>query len=194
MSDQEMYYGTMNWITAPVRWVRSLLQTALYILILIVAGLLYPVIVYCNHEPVTFATFAVPLLVVLALFTLFYATYYLIFGGMAFLVAWAVWIVVFDAPDRTQTLWIWLAFLTVGVVQSYIRRKAAKAGEPERPKQRTFVEQLNQVRLERLTRQYDAMDRGIRADMIRLYGNDYFTWPEPWPQHTFDNIAGQTRP
>jgi hypothetical protein len=192
MSDQEMYYGTMNWLTAPIRWVRSIIQTALYTLIAIIVGLMYPVIVYFNHEPVTFATFAVPLLVLLALFTLFYATYYLIFGGMAFLVAWAAWIIIFDAPDRDQALWIWFAFLSVGVMQSYIRRRIAKASEPEK-KQFTFVQQLNQVRLERLTRQYDTMDKGVRATMVRLYGNDYFTWPEPWP-HTSDSASGQMRP
>lgn len=193
MSEQEMYYGTMNWITTPIRWVRSILQTALYVFIAILVGLLYPAIVYFNHEPVTFATFAVPLLVLLALFTLFYATYYLIFGGIVFLIGWAAWIITFDTPDRTEALWIWFAFLSIGVLQSYICRSIAKAKEPVKPKQRSFVAQLNQVRLERLTRQYDSMDKGIRASMIRLYGHDYLTWPEPWPR-TFDSIAGQTKP
>jgi DnaJ-domain-containing protein 1 len=124
----------------------------------------------------------VPILTLAAIFMLFYATCYLIFGGMVFLVAWATWIIVFDAPDRTQTLWIWTAFFTVGILQRYIRHRLFDPPKEPKPKQLAFVQQLNQDRLERLTSQYDAMSRKDRDSMIRLYGDNFFAWPEPWPQ------------
>ena len=178
---EEKYYDSMNTLLAPVRWVKSMIQAALFILLLTVIGLAYPVIVYFNHEPVTFATIMVPILTLTAIFTLFYATTYLICGGMLFLVGWGAQMIISGgAPDRTQTLWVWTAFFTVGILQSYIRRRIKASHEPPQPKQLGFCAQLNQVRLERLTRKYDALSPADRETLIKFHGDNYLTWPEPW--------------
>ena len=179
---EEKYYDSMNTLLAPVRWIKSLAQTVLLLVIAVFIGLAYPIIQFCNGEPLTLASFAVPFLTVLALFTLFYAPYYLVFGGIAGLVTMGMLCEHGDAKTNPfvasdPTLLIF-GFLAFGILQRHTRHRLFDAPKEPKPKQLSFVEQLNQVRLERRTREYDAMSPELRATMTRLYGDNYLKWPE----------------
>jgi DnaJ-domain-containing protein 1 len=121
---EETHHDAMNTVLAPVRWLKSLAQTAILLAIAVGIGLAYPLIMYVNGEPVTLAAFAIPLLVILALFTLFYAPVYLIFGsiGGTFLFGCMLGFPWFDhATDNISFKWLIFGFLAVGILQRYIR-------------------------------------------------------------------------
>jgi hypothetical protein len=70
------------------------------------------------------------------------------------------------------------AFLTIGIVQRYIRHRLFDPPKEAKPKTLGFVDQLNQVRHERCTREYDALNPEYREAMIRKYGETCLSWPE----------------
>jgi len=70
----------MNTVLAPVRAAKSLVQTVLLLAIAVFIGLAYPVIQFCNGEPLTLFSFVVPALTLLIIFTFFYTPYYTIFA------------------------------------------------------------------------------------------------------------------
>lgn len=121
---EDNYHGTMNTLLAPVRWLRSLAQTAILLVIAIGIGLAYPLIQYLSGQPVTLGTFEIPLLVVFALVTLLYAPLYLIFGGIGglFLFGCLLGVPGFeDAIGGISVKWFVFGFLAVGILQKYIR-------------------------------------------------------------------------
>ena len=79
---EEKYYDSMNTLLAPVRWVKSLMQTVIIILLLIGAGLLYPLIQLVNEGHVTFGGFVVSFLTALFILTFFFAPWYTVCGGI----------------------------------------------------------------------------------------------------------------
>jgi hypothetical protein len=184
---EEKYYDSMNTLLAPVRWAKSLVQTVLLLVIAVVIGLAYPLILYCNGEPVTLASFMVTFLTLLALFTVFYAPYYLVFGGIAGLVTIGMLCEHGDATTNPTMAflneWNFMSlvsgFLVIGIVQRYIRHRIFDPPKEPKPQSLSFVDQLNQnIRHERRTREYDAMSPEQRETMTRLFGDNYLTWPE----------------
>ena len=177
---EEKYFDSMNTLLAPVRWVKSLVQTVLLLVIAVVIGLAYPIIQWCNGEPLTLTSFVVPFLTALALFTFFYAPYYLIFGGIASVVLFAAFCTSEPLASLSGNGFFLLvfAFLAVGILQRHVRHRLFDPPKEPKAKQLSFVAQLNQVRRERRTREYDAMSPDEREAMTRLYGENYLTWPE----------------
>jgi len=183
---EEKYYDGMNTILAPVRAAKSLIQTGLILVGIILAGLLYPVIQLCNGDSLNAASFLLPLLTLLAISTLFYAPYYTIFGGaISFLV-----FVRFCETDfvsgmsNNEIISLPFAFLFFGILQRYIRHRLFDPPKPSR--HRTAAEWLRlskEAEQERLiiedwTRLYEAMSPQARAQMTRVFGSDYLQWPK----------------
>jgi hypothetical protein len=192
---EEKYYDVMNTLLAPVRWAKSLLQTVLIILLLIGAGLFYPIIQLFNNGHVTFGGFMVSFLTALFIFTFFYAPWYTALGGIiCFVVFYACCFsknFVDSLTGAGFSLFIFM-FLAVGILQSYIRRRAKAAKEPPKPEYQDIWAQLNQGIFEKLTREYDAMDEEVRDSMIRRHGSNYRLWPRPWPERTSDTAPEET--
>lgn len=170
----------MNTLLAPVRWIKSLAQTVLLLAIAAGIGLAYPIIQLCNGEPLTLASILVPVLTVLALFAVFYAPVYTIGGGIVvIIVAAAESDFVINNLSAEGIVFLIFAFFVVGILQRYARHRLFDPPKEPKAKQLSFVEQLNQVPLERKTREYDAMSPELRVTMTRLYGDNYVNWPEP---------------
>lgn len=141
---EEKYYDGMNILLAPLRAAKSLAQTFLLLVITIGLGLAYPLIVLVNHEPLTFGAFAVSFLTLLGIITFFYAPWYTVVGGILFLLGICGWALAYDFPDGTETKWLWFGFLSVGILQRYIRYRLSDPPKEPKPKQLSFVEELNQ--------------------------------------------------
>jgi hypothetical protein len=178
---EEKYYNGMNTLLAPVRWAKSLMQTVLIILLLIGAGLLYPLIQLVNDGHVTFGGFVVSFLTAVFIFTFFYAPWYTVVGGIVCFVVFYAFCFsqsFIDSLSRNGMLLFVFTFLTVGILQRYIRHRLFDPPKEPKPRQLSFVEQLNQVHLEECTRIYDAMSPEERESRIRRYGNNFLIWPE----------------
>jgi hypothetical protein len=119
---EEKYYDGMNTLLAPVRWAKSLMQTVLIILLLIGAGLLYPVIQLCNGEPLTLFSFLIPALTILIIVTFFYTPYYTIFavfvGGLPIAVISAQ-----TDISKYRVCLLIFALFGFGILQKYIRNR-----------------------------------------------------------------------
>jgi hypothetical protein len=171
---------------SPIRLLMSIVGTICITMVLIGVGLWYPISVHMNGDPVTAISCAVPFLTILAVFTMFYAPCY--FFGFGFL-GLAIFgmlcehgdvdtnpaMAFFASGDGWTLVGIIFAFLAIGIIQRYIRHRMF---DPPKEKHLGFVDQLNQVRLERRTREYDAMNPELRATMTNLHGDNYLTWPE----------------
>jgi hypothetical protein len=178
---EEKNYDGMNTVLAPVRWAKSLMQTVLIILLLIGVGLLYPIIQLVNNGHVTFGGFVVSVLTALFIFTFFYAPWYTVVGGIiCFVVFYAFCFSqsFVDSLTGTGFLLFVFAFLAVGILQRYIRHRLFDPPKEPKPRQLSFVEQLNEVHLEECTRIFDAMSPEERESRIRRYGNNFLIWPE----------------
>ena len=183
---EEKYYDSMNTLLAPVRLAKSLVQTVLLIGIAILIGLAYPLILVANHMPIDFSDIVVPFMTILTIFTFCYAPYYFLFGGAVFAIAWATAVIQID--DFPKSLGANEAygfiFLTVGILQRHIRRRrestAQEESEPKmpEPKKLTFAEMVEQERVARRQREYDALSPEEREAKTRLFGDDYFNWPD----------------
>jgi hypothetical protein len=128
IKEQTKFFKVANFVLAPARAAMEMVEFVVFALVSIVIGLLYPVILMFNHEPVTLFAWAVPVLVILTLFTLFYTPVYFIVGGLltgaAFvygvcaypdlMTAWH-----FDTAQRVA--WLLFVFLLVGILQKAIR-------------------------------------------------------------------------
>jgi hypothetical protein len=184
---EEKYYDGMNTLLAPVRWIKSLVQTALIILLLIGAGLLYPLIQFVNDGHVTFGGFVVSFLTALFIFTFCYAPWYTVCGGiLCFVVFYACCFSDSFVNSLTGTGFILFAFafLAFGILQRYIRHRLFDPKpEPKEPEPDLW-ESINDGIFEKLTREYDAMDSEVRNSMISLHGSNYRLWPRPWPVRT----------
>ena len=181
---EEEYYDGMNTLLAPVRWAKSLIQTVIILLLLIGAGLLYPIIQLVNDGHVTFGGFVVSFLTALFIFTFFYAPWYTVVGGIiCFVVFYAFCFSKSFVDSLTGTgfsVFIFI-FLAIGILQRYIRRRAKATKEPPKPEYQDIWAQLNHGIFEKLTREYDAMDSEVRNSMISIHGSNYRLWPRPWP-------------
>jgi hypothetical protein len=178
---EEKYYDGMNTLLAPVRAAKSLMQTVLVILLLIGIGLVYPLIQLLNSGHVTVGGFVVSLLTALFIFTFFYAPWYTVVGGIiCFVVFYAFCFSqsFVDSLTGTGFLLFVFAFLAVGILQRYIRHRLFDPPKEPKPRQLSFVEQLNEVHLEECTRIYEAMSPEERESRIRRYGNNFLIWPE----------------
>jgi hypothetical protein len=176
---EEKYYDGMNTLLAPVRAAKSLVQTVLLLVIAVVIGLAYPLILLANHMPIGFSAIMVPFMTILTIFTFCYTPYYFLLGGAVFAIAWATAVIQIDGFPISlgANEAFGFIFLTVGILQRYIRHRLF---DPPKEEEKPVDLWAEPNRLERLTRRYDAMDREVRATMIRLYGDNYLTWPEPW--------------
>jgi ketosteroid isomerase-like protein len=144
---EEKYYDGMNTLLAPVRWAKSLMQTVLIILLLIGAGLLYPLIQLVKDGHATFGGFVVSFLTVLLIFTFFYAPWYTVVGGIICSVVFYACCFSDSFVNSLTGTGFYLfvfAFLAFGILQKYIRRRLSAADEEPKPRQLSFVEQLNQ--------------------------------------------------
>ena len=121
---EEKYYDGMNTLLAPVRYAKSLIQTAIIILLLIGAGLFYPIIQIVRDGHMTFGGFVVSFLTALFIFTLFYTPGYTVVGGIiCFVVFYAFCFSQSFVDSLTGTgfsTFIFI-FLAVGILQKYIR-------------------------------------------------------------------------
>lgn len=126
---EDKYYDAMNLLLAPVRWVKSLALTLLLIAIAVVLGLLYPLVLYLNGQPVTYGSFAIPFLTLLAIFTFFYTPYYSIFGGLLTAALFIFGVCVYpDFMDACNfngwgVAWLVFGFLAFGILQKFIRNR-----------------------------------------------------------------------
>lgn len=127
---EDKYYDTMNTLLAPVRWVRSIALTLLLIAIAVGIGLFYPLVLYCNGEPVTLFAYCVSGLTILTICTFIYTPYYVIFGGMLLFLTVIVGVgfnhdstivCYFDTPQKWA--WVLFAFLVIGILQKFIRER-----------------------------------------------------------------------
>ncbi len=178
---EEKYYDGMNTLLAPVRALKSLMMTALLLVIAIGIGLAYPIIQLCNGEPLSAASFLVPFLTALALFTFFYAPYYCIFGGLIGLFVLGTHTTLITDYGISSIIFI---FLCVGILQKWLRYSFNQPTPTKAPPRRRlggaemFCAELNQARLERLTLRYNALPAHERDAMIAQYGENFMTWPE----------------
>jgi hypothetical protein len=184
---EEKYYDSMNTLLAPVRWAKSLVQTFLIILLLIGIGLFYPIIQLCNGDPFSIATLLVPMFTILFLFTLFYAPYYTIIGGfISFIVFDLICLGSFvSSMSKTELVSLPFAFLTIGILQRYVRHRLFDSPKPSR--HRTAAEWLRlskEADKEKRGQLYNNMSLLARAKMTRLFGSNYLEWPESafWPE------------
>jgi hypothetical protein len=143
----------MNFMLTPVRAAESMVEFILLVIMLIIIGLSYPVILFANHQSVTPFALFIPCMTLLAIFTVFYAAYYFMFGGLLTAVAYSFGIL--NYPDLMDTLhlgsghsvaFVFTAFLIVGILQKYIRengvtppsvfvlRKKVKMGKKKKKK------------------------------------------------------------
>jgi DnaJ-domain-containing protein 1 len=177
---EEKYYDSMNTLLAPVRWAKSLVQTFIIILLLIGVGLLYPIIQVVRDGHMTMGGFVVSFLTALFIFTFFYAPWYTVLGGiLCFVVFYAFCFSQSFVDSLTGTgfsIFIFI-FLAVGILQRYIRHRLFDA--PREPRL-SFIGQINQEHQELLAREYEDLSEEDRETMIRLHGENYFTWPRPW--------------
>jgi uncharacterized membrane protein len=130
---EEKYYDGMNTLLAPVRAAKSLVQTVLIILLLLGAGLFYPIIQLVNDGHVTFGGFMVSFLTVLFIFTFFYTPYYTILGGII-----SIFVMGANADTdfvRNNFAFLVFAFLAVGILQRYIRHRLF---DPPKPNNSAF--------------------------------------------------------
>jgi hypothetical protein len=138
--------------------------------IVIFIGLAYPLILFANHMPIDFSAIMVPFMTILTIFTFCYAPYYFLFGGAVFAIAWATAVIQIDGFPISlgANEAFGFIFLTVGILQRYIRRRSEAAQEesvqmePE-SKKVTFAEMVEQARVERRQREYDALCPEDRA-------------------------------
>ena len=177
---EEKYYDGMNTLLTPVRAAKSLMQTVLIILLLLGAGLLYPIIQFVNNGHVTFGGFVVSFLTALFIFTFCYAPWYTVVGSIGIFCLLFV-LAAFDCLEAASPFigLVFILFLPVGILQRYIRHRVSDPPKEPKPKRLSLAEQINQTHLERCTRKYDAMSPEDREDMTRLFGDNYLTWPEP---------------
>ena len=195
---EEKYYDSMNTLLAPVRWAKSLVQTVLLIGIVIFIGLAYPLILLANHMPIGFSAMMVPFMTVLTIFTFCYAPYYFLFGGAVFAVAWATAVIQIDGFPISlgANEAFGFIFLAVGILQRYTRRRSSAAREeseqkePE-PKKLSFAEMVEEARLERRQREYDALSPEDRAAKTRRFGEDYFNWPDKFKKGSGSGTAAE---
>lgn len=149
---EEKYYDGMNTLLAPVRWIKCLVQTVIIILLLIGAGLLYPLIQHVNDGHVTFGGFVVSVLTALFIFTFFYAPSYTFVGGfICFVVFYACCFSqsFVDSLTGTGFYFFIFIFLAIGILQRYIRHRLFDPPKKPRPRQLSVFEQLNQDTRER---------------------------------------------
>jgi hypothetical protein len=188
-SPEEKYHDAINTLLAPVRLITSLIGTIGLALLLIGIGVAYPLTLHFNGEPVTLISFAVSILTLLAVFTMFYAPYYFFGCGLICFVTVGMLcehgdvdtnpaMAFFASGDGWTLACLIFAFLTIGIVQRYIRHRLFDPPKEPKPKTLGFVAQLNQARHERCTREYDALNPEHREAMIRKYGENYLSWPE----------------
>ena len=183
---EEKYYDSMNTLLAPVRLAKSLVQTVLLIGIAILIGLGYPLILLANHMPIDLSDIVVPFMTILTIFTFCYAPYYFLFGGAVFAVVWAAAVIqIDDFPKSLAANEAYgFIFLAVGILQRYIRRRRESTAEVEsepkmpEPRKLSFAELVEQERVERRQREYDALSPEDRKAKTRLFGDDYFNWPD----------------
>jgi hypothetical protein len=118
---EEKYYDGMNTLLAPVRAAKSLMQTVLIILLLLGAGLFYPIIQLCNEGHVTFGGFLVSFLTALFIFTFFYAPAYTFYGGVICFIVLGILAHVYPPAAAVFYVLFLVFFLPIGILQKHIR-------------------------------------------------------------------------
>ena len=151
MNPQDTYYSTMNTVTAPIRFAIDCIKAGFIILLLIGAGLLYPIIQLVNDGHVTFGGFMVSFLTALLIFTFFYTIEYTVYGGIVCLVVFYACcssVSFVNSLTGTGFFLFVFAFLAVGILQKYIRNqiKYNRPLSPEqREKNRLFMEEYRRL-------------------------------------------------
>jgi hypothetical protein len=144
---QDRVFGALDVVTAPIRLAKSMMQTVLIILLLIVIGLGYPIYLVCTGQSVTAASMAISGLTLLTVFTFFYAPYYFLFGGISLAVAFTWGVCAHEdfmyAHDFNGwgLAWLLFGFLALGVVQRFIRHRVFEPPKPP-PDPRSPAERL----------------------------------------------------
>jgi hypothetical protein len=145
---QDLVFGALDAVTAPIQVAKSMVQLVLIILLLIVIGAGYPIYLVCTGQSVTAASVAISGLTLLTVFTFIYAPYYFIFGGMAFAVAFTWGVCAHEDFMYAHNFngwglaWLFFGFLAFGVVQRFIRHRLFDPPKPPRdrrsPAERMF--------------------------------------------------------
>ena len=123
MNEQEEFYETMNFITAPIRFLIGFIRTFIVLVVLALIGVAYPLILYVSGQSVTLAAFIVSGLTLLFLFTLFYAPYYVVLGGLTVgAVLWGYMIFAQNVPEFLSNFkTVVFVFLILGILQRFLR-------------------------------------------------------------------------
>lgn len=163
---EDKYYDIMNILLAPVRWMKSIALTLLLILLAVGIGLLYPLILYFNGQPVTYGSFSIPFLTLLAIVTFFYTPYYFIFGGLitaaAFIFGVCAYPDFMDACNFNGWGFAWLifGFLAFGILQKFVLKRFdftdlwnLLTGKTRREKERRKLNEQNRRDFEEQRRQ-----------------------------------------
>jgi len=199
---EEEYFDSMNTLLAPVRAAKSLVQTVLLIGIVILVGLGYPFYVLFGGEGYPLdplhvvGAFMVSFLTLLIIVSFIYRPYYTMFGSVVAILT----LVVLPQPLDGEAFgfkFIMLGYFLLGDLYKFNRRRRqsaaqeeCKAKQPE-PKKVTFAELVEQERVARRQREYDALSPEDRAAKTRLFGDDYFNWPDKFKKGSgYDHAAG----
>lgn len=186
---EEKHYDSMDTLLAPMRWAKSLVQLMLLIGIVILIGLGYPFYVLLGGDGYPLdplhvvGAFMVSFLTLVIIVSFFYRPYYTMFGGVVAVITITCLFEAFDG-EAFAFKFIMLGYFIFGDLYKFIRRRRESAAQKEceakqpEPKKMTFAKMVEEARLERRQREYDALSPDDRATKTRLFGDDYFNWPD----------------
>lgn len=135
--EQLKFYKASNFVLSPVHLILSLIGTACILLLLVGMGCFYPLEQYMSGNSFDSFWIVIPVLTVMAVFTLFYAPCYFVFSGIFCLLVFGMlvsdehgfffnW---FDFGWHTASVvFIWLS---IGITQRYVRRRIEKREDEE---------------------------------------------------------------
>lgn len=139
--------GAMDLVTKPIQALESLGQMLVFAVIILGLLLCIPIYLYVTGQPISLWQKEAFGLTLMFLFTLVYAPYYTIFGGLLCYAAIGIF------PSTFNSLWDQLGggmgliflFLLIGIVQRFLRHSFRWLSRPSHPPRRrlTPAEQLN---------------------------------------------------
>jgi len=195
---EEKYYDGMNTLLAPVRAAKSLMQTVLIIVLLLGAGLFYPLIQFCNEGHITFGGFMASALTALFILTFFYTPGYTVVGGIVcFAVVYFYGMFApqsfaenFNVTGTGFSTFIFI-FLAVGILQKYIRNQIAYSrpiSPEQQEKNRIFYKSRDDA--QHLERMYQEC-----VELARKDGVDFDSLPEDpnWDDTAFSVYCRERR-